>query len=328
MCKAINQNRDRYPCRYSSNYARSQRRKVILGNSHGVPVITSDGATIANEIVSSDVFQNIGAWMAKEVATKTKDAVGDGATTAILIAQAIVKYGMKKISAGANPFLVNKGIEEGVNIAISSIIDDSLKVNSISDICAVATSCSGDYEIGKLIATIMEKLTINEGIIVGESQTIGTYWEIDEVMQFDSSYISPCKIHDQDRKEYVIERPYIFIVDRKITSADGMAALYKKALLERCKIVIVADGVEGDAFEMLNGGNMTEVITCVTVKTPERGDSKRQMLEDISLFTDGKIISEEIEGDVNKVALSQLGRANLVKVQEEKTIIVGENEIK
>ena len=300
-------------------------RNVVLNKQHGTPLITNDGVTIAKEIEIKDVFENMGAQLVKEVATKTNDVAGDGTTTAILLAQAIVRHGMKNISSGANPVLVNRGIEVAVKTAVSSIEENADKVKTSSDICTVAAISAGDYTIGKLIADAMEKVTTNGVITVEESQTADTYCDIVEGMQFDRGYISPYMVTDHDKLEAVIENPYILITDKKITSINEILTLLEEVVQEGKKLVIIAEDVEGEALATLAVNNMRGIFTCVAVKAPGFGDRRREILADIAILTGGEVISEELGLDIKKVTIDQLGQATQIKVQKENTIIVGGN---
>ena len=298
-------------------------RNVVLDKQYGTPLITNDGVTIAKEIEIKDVFGNMGAQLVKEVAIKTNDVAGDGTTTATLLAQAIVKHGMKNISSGANPVLVNRGIEAAVKTAVLSIEENSDKVKSSSDICTVAAISAGDYKIGKLIADAMEKVTTNGVITVEESQTADTYCDIVEGMQFDRGYISPYMVTDHDKMEAILENPYILVTDKKITSINEILTVLEEVMQEGKKLVIIADDVEGEALATLAVNNMRGIFTCVAVKAPGFGDRRKDMLADIAILTGAEVISEELGLDFKKVTLNQLGRAAQIKVQKENTIIVG-----
>lgn len=300
-------------------------RNVVLDKQYGTPLITNDGVTIAKEIEIKDAFENMGAQLVKEVAIKTNDVAGDGTTTATLLTQAIVRHGMKNISSGANPVLVNRGIEAAVKTAVLSIEENSDKVKSSSDICTVAAISAGDYEIGKLIADAMEKVTTNGVITVEESQTADTYCDIVEGMQFDRGYISPYMVTDHDKMEAVLENPYILVTDKKITSINEILSLLEDVMQEGKKLVIIADDVEGEALATLAVNNMRGIFTCVAVKAPGFGDRRKDMLADIAILTGGVVISEELGLDFKNVTMNQLGQAAQIKVQKENTIIVGGN---
>lgn len=298
-------------------------RNVVLDKEYGTPLITNDGVTIAKEIEIKDIFENMGAQLVKEVATKTNDIAGDGTTTATLLAQAIVRHGMKNISSGANPVLINRGIDAAVKTAVSSIEENSDKVKSSNDICTVASISAGDYDIGRLIANAMDKVTTNGVITIEESQTAETYCDIVEGMQFDRGYISPYMVTDHDKMEAVIENAYILITDKKITSINEILSLLESVMQEGKKLIIIAEDVEGEALATLAVNNMRGVFTCVAVKAPGFGDRRKEMLTDIAILTGGEVISEELGFDLKKVTIDQLGQAAQVKVQKENTIIIG-----
>ncbi len=297
-------------------------RNVVLDKKFGSPLITNDGVTIAKEIELEDPFENMGAQIVKEVATKTNDAAGDGTTTATLLAQALVREGMKNIAAGANPMVVKKGIQKAVDAAVESIKADSKKVSGSADIERVATVSAGDAEIGKLIAEAMEKVT-NDGVItIEESKTAETYSEVVEGMQFDRGYITPYMVTDTEKMEAVIDDAYILITDKKISSIQEILPLLEEVVQAAKKLVIIAEDVDGDALSTLLVNRLRGTFTCVAVKAPGFGDRRKEMLRDIATLTGGVVISEELGYELKDTTMSMLGRARQVKVQKENTIIV------
>ena len=298
-------------------------RNVVLDKKFGAPLITNDGVTIAKEIELDDPFENMGAQVVKEVATKTNDAAGDGTTTATLLAQALVREGMKNIAAGANPMVVKKGIEKAVATAVESIRADSKKVSGSADIERVATISAGDAAIGKLIAEAMEKVT-NDGVItIEESKTAETYSEVVEGMQFDRGYITPYMVTDTEKMEAVIDDAYILITDKKISSIQEILPLLEEIVQAGKKLVIIAEDVDGDALSTLLVNRLRGTFTCVAVKAPGFGDRRKEMLQDIAILTGGVVISSDLGYELKDTTMSMLGRARQVKVQKENTIIVG-----
>ena len=298
-------------------------RNVVLDKKFGEPLITNDGVTIAKEIELEDPFENMGAQVVKEVATKTNDAAGDGTTTATLLAQALVREGMKNIAAGANPMVVKKGIEKAVATAVESIRADSKKVSGSADIERVATISAGDAAIGKLIAEAMEKVT-NDGVItIEESKTAETYSEVVEGMQFDRGYITPYMVTDTEKMEAVIDDAYILITDKKISSIQEILPLLEEIVQAGKKLVIIAEDVDGDALSTLLVNRLRGTFTCVAVKAPGFGDRRKEMLQDIAILTGGVVISSDLGYELKDTTMSMLGRARQVKVQKENTIIVG-----
>ena len=298
-------------------------RNVVLDKKFGAPLITNDGVTIAKEIELEDPFENMGAQVVKEVATKTNDAAGDGTTTATLLAQALVREGMKNIAAGANPMVVKKGIEKAVATAVESIRADSKKVSGSADIERVATISAGDAAIGKLIAEAMEKVT-NDGVItIEESKTAETYSEVVEGMQFDRGYITPYMVTDTAKMEAVIDDAYILITDKKISSIQEILPLLEEIVQAGKKLVIIAEDVDGDALSTLLVNRLRGTFTCVAVKAPGFGDRRKEMLQDIAILTGGVVISSDLGYELKDTTMSMLGRARQVKVQKENTIIVG-----
>lgn len=297
-------------------------RNVVLSKKYGSPLITNDGVTIAKEIELEDAFQNMGAALVKEVATKTNDAAGDGTTTATLLAQALVREGMKNIAAGANPMVVKKGMQKAVDAAVEQIKKNSQAVNGSKDIERVATVSAGDESVGKLIAEAMEKVTADGVITLEEGKTAETYSEVVEGMQFDRGYISPYMVTDTDKMEAVIDDPYILITDKKISSIQDVLPLLEQIVQAGKKLVIIAEDVEGDALTNIILNKLRGVFVCVAVKAPGFGDRRKEMLKDIAILTGGEVITEELGLDIKETQINQLGRAKQVKVNKEYTIIV------
>ena len=297
-------------------------RNVVLSKKYGSPLITNDGVTIAKEIELEDAFQNMGAALVKEVATKTNDAAGDGTTTATLLAQALVREGMKNIAAGANPMVVKKGMQKAVDAAVEQIKKNSQAVNGSKDIERVATVSAGDESVGKLIAEAMEKVTADGVITLEEGKTAETYSEVVEGMQFDRGYISPYMVTDTDKMKAVIDDPYILITDKKISSIQDVLPLLEQIVQAGKKLVIIAEDVEGDALTNIILNKLRGVFVCVAVKAPGFGDRRKEMLKDIAILTGGEVITEELGLDIKETQINQLGRAKQVKVNKENTIIV------
>ena len=298
-------------------------RNVVLDKKYGAPLITNDGVTIARDIELDDPFENMGAQLVKEVATKTNDIAGDGTTTATLLAQAFVREGLKNVTAGANPMVVRKGIAKAVDAAVAEIKKNSQKVNGSDDIARVATISSGDEFIGKLIAEAMEKVTADGVITVEESKTAETYSEVVEGMQFDRGYITPYMVTDTEKMEAVIDDAYILITDKKISNIQEILPLLETIVKSGKKLVIIAEDVEGEALSTLIVNKLRGTFTCVAVKAPGFGDRRKEMLKDIAILTGGTVISSELGYELSDADLSMLGHASQVKVQKENTIIVG-----
>ena len=298
-------------------------RNVVLDKKFGAPLITNDGATIAKEVELDDAFENMGAQLVKEVATKTNDVAGDGTTTATLLAQALIREGMKNVTAGANPMIVRKGISKAVDAAVSEVIKNSKKVNGSDDIARVATISAGDAEIGKLIAEAMEKVTADGVITVEESKTAETYSEVVEGMQFDRGYITPYMVTDTDKMEAVIDDANILITDKKISNIQEILPLLEQIVQSGKKLVIIAEDVEGEALSTLIVNRLRGTFTCVAVKAPGFGDRRKEMLRDIAILTGGQVISEELGLELKDATMAQLGHARQVKVDKENTTIVG-----
>ena len=297
-------------------------RNVVLDKKFGAPLITNDGVTIAKDIELEDAFQNMGAQLVKEVATKTNDAAGDGTTTATLLAQALVREGMKNVTAGANPMIVKKGMSKAVDTAVAAIVEHSQKVSGSDDIARVATISSGDEAIGKLIAEAMEKVSADGVITLEESKTAETYREVVEGMQFDRGYITPYMVTDTEKMEAVIDDAYILITDKKIASIQEILPLLEQVVQAGKKLVIIAEDIEGEALSTLIVNKLRGTFTCVGVKAPGFGDRRKEMLQDIAILTGGEVISEELGLELKEATMAQLGRAKQVKVTKENTIIV------
>lgn len=297
-------------------------RNVVLDKKFGAPLITNDGVTIAKEIELDDPFENMGAQLVKEVATKTNDAAGDGTTTATLLAQALVCEGMKNIAAGANPMIVKKGMAKAVDTAVEEIAKNSKQINGSDDIARVATVSSADENVGKLIAEAMEKVTSDGVITIEESKTAETYSEVVEGMQFDRGYITPYMVTDTEKMEAVMDDAYILITDKKITNIQEILPLLEQIVKAGKKLVIIAEDIEGEALSTLILNKLRGTFQCVGVKAPGFGDRRKEMLQDIAILTGGQVISEEIGLDLANTTIEQLGRAKQVVVQKENTIIV------
>ena len=297
-------------------------RNVVLDKQYGAPLITNDGVTIAKEIELDDAFENMGAQLVKEVATKTNDAAGDGTTTATLLAQALVREGMKNIAAGANPMVVKKGMSKAVDTAVERIIKNSKKVEGTEQIAKVGAVSAADEEIGKLIAEAMEKVTSDGVITLEESKTAETYSEVVEGMQFDRGYIAPYMVTDTDKMEAVLDNPFILITDKKISNIQEILPILEQIVKSGKQLLIIAEDVEGEALSTLIVNKLRGTFTCVAVKAPGFGDRRKEMLEDIAVLTGGTVISEEIGLDLKETTIDQLGQARQIVVQKENTIIV------
>ncbi len=297
-------------------------RNVVLDKKYGAPLITNDGVTIAKEIELEDAFENMGAQLVKEVAIKTNDAAGDGTTTATLLAQAMVREGMKNITAGANPMIVKKGIKKAVEVAVDTVVTNSKEINGSEDIARVATVSSADENVGKLIADAMEKVTADGVITIEEGKTAETYSEVVEGMQFDRGYLSPYMVTDTEKMEAVYDDACILITDKKISSIQEVLPLLEQIVKTGKKLVIIAEDVEGDALTTITLNNLRGTFKCVCVKAPGFGDRRKEMLQDIAILTNGEVISEELGYDLKETTIEQLGHAKQVVVQKENTIIV------
>ena len=297
-------------------------RNVVLDKKFGAPLITNDGVTIAKEIELEDAFENMGAQLVKEVATKTNDAAGDGTTTATLLAQALVREGMKNVAAGANPMVVKKGISKAVDAAVDAIIKNSKMVSGSADIARVATVSSGDETVGQLIAEAMEKVSADGVITIEESKTAETYSEVVEGMQFDRGYITPYMVTDTDKMEAIIDDAYLLITDKKISVIQDILPLLEQIVQSGKKLVIIAEDIEGEALTTLILNKLRGTFQVVGVKAPGYGDRRKEMLKDIAILTGGEVISEELGLELKDTQISQLGRAKSVKVKKENTVIV------
>ena len=297
-------------------------RNVVLDKKFGAPLITNDGVTIAKEIELDDPFENMGAQLVKEVSIKTNDVAGDGTTTATLLAQALIREGMKNVAAGANPMGVKKGIQAAVDAVVVELKNNSKKVSGTEDIASTATISAGDAVIGQLIAEAMEKVSADGVITVEESKTAETYTEVVEGMQFDRGYITPYMVTDTDKMEAVIDDAYLLITDKKISNIQDILPLLEQILQSGRKLVIVAEDVEGEALSTLIVNRLRGTFTCVAVKAPGFGDRRKEMLQDIAILTGGQVISEEIGLELKDASLPMLGRARQVKVTKENTVIV------
>lgn len=297
-------------------------RNVVLDKKFGSPLITNDGVTIAKEIELEDPYENMGAQLVKEVATKTNDVAGDGTTTATVLAQAIIREGLKNVAAGANPMILKKGISKAVEVAVKGIEEISQKVKGKEDIARVASISANDDEIGALIADAMEKVS-NDGVItVEESKTMGTELEVVEGMQFDRGYISSYMVTDTDKMEAVLEDPYILITDKKLSNIQEILPILEQIVQQGKKLLIIAEDVEGEALATLVLNKLRGTFMCAAVKAPGFGDRRKEMLRDIAILTGGQVITEELGLDLKDTTLDQLGRAAKVVVQKENTIIV------
>ena len=304
-------------------------RNVVLDKSYGAPLITNDGVTIAKEIELADAFENMGAQLVKEVATKTNDVAGDGTTTATVLAQAMVNAGIKNLAAGANPIILRKGMKKATETAVEAIAKMSSKVNGKEHIARVAAVSSGDDEVGQLVADAMEKVSGDGVITIEESKTMLTELDLVEGMQFDRGYISAYMATDMDKMEAVLENPYILITDKKIANIQEILPLLEQIVQSGAKLLIIAEDVEGEALTTLIVNKLRGTFNVVAVKAPGYGDRRKAMLEDIAILTGGQVISSELGLELKDATLDQLGRAKSVKVQKENTVIVdGEGEKK
>ena len=297
-------------------------RNVVLDKKFGAPLITNDGVTIAKEIELEDPFENMGAQLVKEVATKTNDVAGDGTTTATLLAQALVREGLKNVAAGANPMIVRKGIQKAVDTAVEKLLATAKQVQGKEDIARVAAVSAANEGIGELIAEAMEKVTADGVITVEESKTAETYSEIVEGMQFDRGYITPYMVTDTEKMEAVLDDPYILITDKKISNIQEILPLLEQVIQAGRKLVIIAEDVEGEALSTLIVNKLRGTFVCVPVKAPGFGDRRKEMLQDIAILTGGQVISEELGLELKDTQLSQLGTARQIKIQKELTVIV------
>ena len=297
-------------------------RNVVLDKKFGAPLITNDGVTIAKDVELDDPFENMGASLVKEVATKTNDCAGDGTTTATVLAQALIREGMKNVAAGANPMVLKKGISLAVEKAVKTVVGNSKKVNGADDIARVATISAGDEFIGKLIAEAMDKVSSDGVITVEESKTAETYSEVVEGMQFDRGYITPYMATDTDKMEAVLDGPFILITDKKISNIQEILPLLEQMVQSGGKLLIVAEDVEGEALSTLIVNKLRGTFTCVAVKAPGFGDRRKEMLQDIAILTGGQVVSSELGFELKDTSIDMLGRARQVKIGKENTIIV------
>ena len=297
-------------------------RNVVLDKKFGTPLITNDGVTIAKEIQLDDPFENMGAQLVKEVSTKTNDVAGDGTTTATLLAQAMIREGLKNLAAGANPIVMKKGMAKAVDAAVAAIHEQSQKVNGTDDIARVGTVSSGDAFIGKLIAEAMEKVSADGVITIEESKTAETYSEVVEGMMFDRGYITPYMVTDTDKMEALIDDAYILITDKKISVISDILPLLEQLVQAGKKLFIIAEDVEGEALSTLIVNRLRGTLNVVCVKAPGFGDRRKEMLQDIAILTGGQVISEELGLTLKDATVDMLGRARQVKVTKENTIIV------
>ncbi len=298
-------------------------RNVVLDKKYGAPLITNDGVTIAKEIELEDGAENMGAQLVKEVATKTNDAAGDGTTTATLLAQALIREGMKNVAAGANPMVIRKGISKAVDKAVESLKKNSKKVNGSLDIARVGAISAGDEEVGNFIADAMEKVSADGVITVEESKSAETYCEVVEGMQFDRGYLSPYMVTDTDKMEAVIDDALLLITDKKISNIQDLLPLLEQIVKAGMKLVIVAEEIEGEALTTLILNKLRGTFNCVAVKAPGFGDRRKEMLRDIAILTGGQVITSDIGLELKDVTLAELGQARQVKVTKDNTIIVG-----
>ena len=297
-------------------------RNVVLDKKFGAPLITNDGVTIAKEIELEDPFENMGAQLVKEVSVKTNDAAGDGTTTATLLAQAIVREGMKNIAAGANPMILKKGLDKAVAAAVDTVKANSRTVDGSADIARVATISSADETIGKLIAEAMEKVSKDGVITIEESKTAETYSEVVEGMQFDRGYVSPYMVTDTDKMEAVYDDAFLLITDKKISNIQEILPLLEQIVQSGKRLVIIAEDVEGEALTTLILNNLRGTFKCAAVKAPGFGDRRKEMLRDIATLTGGEVITSELGLELKDTQLTQLGRARQVVISKENTIIV------
>ena len=297
-------------------------RNVVLDKSFGAPLITNDGVTIAKEIELEDAFENMGAQLVKEVATKTNDVAGDGTTTATVLAQAMIHEGIKNLAAGANPIILRKGMKKATDAAVEAIADMSSTIQGKEHIARVAAISAGDDEVGQLVADAMEKVS-NDGVItIEESKTMQTELDLVEGMQFDRGYISAYMATDMEKMEAVLDNPYILITDKKISNIQEILPVLEQIVQSGAKLLIIAEDVEGEALTTLIVNKLRGTFNVVAVKAPGYGDRRKAMLEDIAILTGGQVISEEVGLDLKETDLSMLGRAKSVKIQKENTVIV------
>ena len=297
-------------------------RNVVLDKNFGAPLITNDGVTIAKEIELPDLYENIGARLVKEVSIKTNDIAGDGTTTATVLAQKMIKEGIRNVAAGSDPMAIKRGMDKATKVAIDSLKEISSKVNGKEDIARVASISANNEEIGKLIADAMEKVSKEGVITIEESKTSSTYVEIVEGMQFDKGYISPYMVTDTEKMEAVLDNPYILITDKKISNIQEILPLLESLMQASGKLLIIADDIEGEVLSTLLVNKLRGILNVVAVKAPSYGDKRKDMLEDIAIITGGEVITSDLGLELKDTTLEQLGRARQVKIQKENTIIV------
>ena len=297
-------------------------RNVVLDKKYGAPLITNDGVTIAKEIELEDRFENAGAQLVKEVASKTNDVAGDGTTTATLLAQAIIREGMRNLAAGANPIILRKGISLAVDKAVSEVLASAKKVDGSKDIAKVAAISAGDEYIGQLISEAMDKVTADGVITVEESKSMQTELDVVEGMQFDRGYISPYMATDMDKMEATLDDPYILITDKKITNIQDILPVLEPIAQSGGKLLIIAEDIEGDALATLILNKLRGTFTCIGIKAPGYGDRRKAMLEDIAILTAGEVITSDLGRELKDTTLEQLGRAHQVKITKDNTVIV------
>ena len=297
-------------------------RNVVLDKSYGAPLITNDGVTIAKEIELEDAFENMGAQLVREVATKTNDVAGDGTTTATVLAQAMIKEGMKNLAAGANPIILRKGMKKATEKAVEALAQMSKAVDGKDQIAKVAAISAGDAEVGDLVADAMEKVSKDGVITIEESKTMQTELDLVEGMQFDRGYISAYMATDMDKMEAVLDDPYILITDKKISNIQDLLPLLEQIVQAGARLLIIAEDVEGEALTTLILNKLRGTFNVVAVKAPGYGDRRKAMLEDIAILTGGQVISSELGMELKEATMDMLGRAKSVKVQKENTVIV------
>ncbi len=297
-------------------------RNVVLDKSFGAPLITNDGVTIAKEIELEDKFENMGARIVKEVSEKTNDVAGDGTTTATVLAQSMIKEGVKNVAAGADPMSIKRGMDKAVNTAVEALKGISSEVNGKEDIARVASISANNEEVGELIAEAMEKVSKDGVITIEESKTSNTELNVVEGMQFDKGYVSPYMVTDTDKMEAVVDNPYILITDKKISNIQEILPLLEALMQQSAKLVIICDDIEGEALSTLVLNKLRGVLNVVAVKAPGFGDKRKAMLEDIAILTGGEVITSDLGLELKDTSIEQLGRAKQVKVQKENTIIV------
>ena len=297
-------------------------RNVVLDKSFGTPLITNDGVTIAKEIELEDAFENMGAQLIREVASKTNDVAGDGTTTATVLAQAMVNAGMKNLAAGANPIVLRKGMKKATDIAVEAIANISSPINGKDQIARVAAISAGDDAVGEMVADAMEKVTNNGVITIEESKTMKTELDLVEGMQFDRGYVSAYMCNDMEKMEATLDNPYILITDKKISNVQEIMPILEQTLQSSSPLLIIAEDIEGEALTTLIVNKLRGTLNVVGVKAPGYGDRRKEMLKDIAVLTGGQVISEEVGLELKEATIGDLGRAKSVKIQKENTIIV------